>query len=745
MLIAFVRLMESENGKFLFLNTLNNGTKVFRYAGETLSQLEKELVKKSLSAKSAKFFLPGQYIFDDEANEIGSLEKSYLTCPLRIAGVNMGAILLGNKKNGNYFDETDLQLAETFSLTFTKTIEVSTSDFSESEQFQSALDTVIENLYLMKENFDSSAQLSEMIKVSKMINSTLNLQSLLETIMESGKIVLKSESSSLMLQDPETGELFFNVISTEAEKGLSEIRIPRGQGIAGLVATSGKSEIVNDAQNDPRIFKKADETIQFVTRNLIAVPLLVRGKVIGVLEVLNSIGRDNYTKKDLALFTTFSEQAALAIHNRELIDSLRSANISLSKKVSDLSSVNKIGQNLLAALDIEELFEESLDLLIETFDILEVAIFLPDKKKENLVLNASRGNISLDTIPIRQSNNIIASCFLENRMIYTNGLTEPENQKYQAGSSFVQADSIIYPFSNAGECIGVLCLLNKNHSLEFEPDETLLLNTIGNQMVTALNNLILAEEQIQKKSYEKEIEITSSIQRSILPKITEKDDRYQLGVLSKPAKVTGGDFYDFWGEINNEVRFLIADVSGKSLPAAIFMAASSSILKTFGQQDVSIDKILYDANNLIYRDSRSGMFVTVFLAAYNPNSGETLYTSAGHNDQILFKVKEDDIELLSAKGAPLGVISSDLHGPFSIKKASLAINDILVLYTDGIVEAINSNDEQFGMERFIQFLKENKDIHPQEIAEKIYQTVTEFAGNQPQFDDFTLTVLKRLK
>ena len=139
------------------------------------------------------------------------------------------------------------------------------------------------------------------------------------------------------------------------------------------------------------------------------------------------------------------------------------------------------------------------------------------------------------------------------------------------------------------------------------------------------------------------------------------------------------------------------------------------------------------------------MFVTVFLAAYNPNSGETLYTSAGHNDQILFKVKEDDIELLSAKGAPLGVISSDLHGPFSIKKASLAINDILVLYTDGIVEAINSNDEQFGMERFIQFLKENKDIHPQEIAEKIYQTVTEFAGNQPQFDDFTLTVLKRLK
>ena len=330
-------------------------------------------------------------------------------------GSNIGAILLGNKKNGNYFDENDLQLAETFALTFSKTIEMAASDVSEQEQFQSALNTVIENLYLMKENFDSSAQLSEMVKVSKMINSTLNLQSLLETIMESGKIVLKSESSSLMLQDPETGELFFNVISTEAEKGLSEIRIPRGQGIAGLVATSGKSEIVNDAQNDSRIFKKADETIQFVTRNLIAVPLLVRGKVIGVLEVLNSIGRDNYTEKDLQLFTTFSEQAALAIHNRELIDSLRSANVSLSKKVSDLSSVNLIGQSLLSAQDIEELFEESLDLLLEAFDIDDVAVYLPDENKENLVLNASRGNITADLIPTTKADSIINACFQENR------------------------------------------------------------------------------------------------------------------------------------------------------------------------------------------------------------------------------------------------------------------------------------------------------------------------------------------
>lgn len=745
MLVAFIRLMESENGKFLFLNAKNKGTIVFRCGGETLSSLEKELVKKSLTARSAKFFLPGQYIFDDDSNEIGTLEKSYLTCPLKVHGSNIGAILLGNKKNGNYFDENDLQLAETFALTFSKTIEMAASDVSEQEQFQSALNTVIENLYLMKENFDSSAQLSEMVKVSKMINSTLNLQSLLETIMESGKIVLKSESSSLMLQDPETGELFFNVISTEAEKGLSEIRIPRGQGIAGLVATSGKSEIVNDAQNDPRIFKKADETIQFVTRNLIAVPLLVRGKVIGVLEVLNSIGRDNYTEKDLQLFTTFSEQAALAIHNRELIDSLRSANVSLSKKVSDLSSVNLIGQSLLSAQDIEELFEESLDLLLEAFDIDDVAVYLPDESKENLVLNASRGNITTDLIPMTKADSIINACFQENRQIYTSGITEPENQKYLADADFIKSDSILYPFSNTGECIGVLCLLNKKNSSQFEADETMLINTIGNQMVTALNNLNLTKEQIQKKSYEKEIEITSSIQRSILPKIKGNDDRYQIGALSKPAKVTGGDFYDFWGEVNNEVRFLIADVSGKSLPAALFMAASSSILRTFGQMDLSIDKILYDANKLIFRDSRSGMFVTVFLTSYNPDTGQAYYTSAGHNDQILYKASENEVTLLSAKGAPLGVVGSDLHGPFSIENTTLAVDDILVLYTDGIVEAIDSDDEQFGMDRFIEFIKTNKNLHPQEIAEKIYDTVTEFAGNQPQFDDFTLIVLKRLK
>ena len=174
---------------------------------------------------------------------------------------------------------------------------------------------------------------------------------------------------------------------------------------------------------------------------------MVRGNVIGVLEVLNSIGRDNYTKKDLQLFTTFSEQAALAIHNRELIDSLRSANAALSKKVIDLSNLNQIGQNLLAAQDIDELFEGSMDLLSEIFQVSDLSVYLPDTDAEKLVIHASRSNQMPEVIDI-SSDSIVSACFLQNRMIYTNNLAEPENQRYQASSPYVTGTSPISIFNS---------------------------------------------------------------------------------------------------------------------------------------------------------------------------------------------------------------------------------------------------------------------------------------------------------
>ena len=291
----------------------------------------------------------------------------------------------------------------------------------------------------------------------------------------------------------------------------------------------------------------------------------------------------------------------------------------------------------------------------------------------------------------------------------------------------------------------MLCLLNKQDNAEFEPAETLLLNTLSNQMVTAISNIRLTEEQIEKQAYEREIDITSSIQKSILPTIDIKDERFQVGVLSKPAKITGGDFFDYWESPQDDQRLLIADVSGKSLPAALFMAASSSILRTMGQLWLPIEETLSKANDLIYKDSRSGMFVTVFLANYKPNTGALQFATAGHNEQIHFQKDSKAIQYLGAKGSPLGVVSSDIAPGYEVKTIQLETGDILVLYTDGIVEAINTKEEQFGHERFEDYIRKNHDLHPQDMAEQLYATVSAFAGEQPQYDDFTSVILKRNK
>ena len=156
--------------------------------------------------------------------------------------------------------------------------------------------------------------------------------------------------------------------------------------------------------------------------------------------------------------------------------------------------------------------------------------------------------------------------------------------------------------------------------------------TIASQITRSIQNFRLLNEMLQKRSYEKELEITSSIQKSILPTHFQKSAWFDLGVISEPAKLMGGDFYDLLSFDGDQFVFSVADVSGKSLPAALFMAVTSSIIRTYGREIKAPSEVLYKANDLIYQDSQSGMFVTLFYAFFNAPEHQLYYASAGHNN-----------------------------------------------------------------------------------------------------------------
>ena len=246
--------------------------------------------------------------------------------------------------------------------------------------------------------------------------------------------------------------------------------------------------------------------------------------------------------------------------------------------------------------------------------------------------------------------------------------------------------------------------------------------------------------ELEKKMFE--METARSIQQTFLPESTPCLEGFDMAAFSLPALEVGGDFYDFIPISQDQWGLVIADVSGKGFPAALFMALSRTCVRANAMGKTTASEAIYRANKLIAEDAKSGMFVTLFYAILDPYKKQLQYVNAGHNPPLLYKGSGGDVVLLGAQGIALGVMDEISLEEMEL---NLANNDVVVFYTDGITEAINGKEEQFGRERLIKLLTQNNNLSAQELIDKIKNAVTDFTQGQEQFDDLTLVVLKSLQ
>ncbi|MEN6395834.1 MAG: SpoIIE family protein phosphatase [Methanoregula sp.] len=262
-----------------------------------------------------------------------------------------------------------------------------------------------------------------------------------------------------------------------------------------------------------------------------------------------------------------------------------------------------------------------------------------------------------------------------------------------------------------------------------------------NTMAADLKNHIdeLQRTTAEKERFAKELEIAKGIQQSFLPDAPPKISGVEIAAKNVPALEVGGDFYDFIPLGKDRWGLVIADVSGKGVPAALFMALSRTLIRASTLANADPAVAIGHANQLICEDSKTSMFVTLFYAILDSRAMTLNYVNAGHNPPLLLKGTSSDVVLLKAKGIALGVTDDvDLQSV----RVDLRPSDILVLYTDGVTEAINDREEEFGEERLFHIIMENRALTADEILEKILAGITVFAGDRPQHDDITLMVLR---
>jgi len=249
-------------------------------------------------------------------------------------------------------------------------------------------------------------------------------------------------------------------------------------------------------------------------------------------------------------------------------------------------------------------------------------------------------------------------------------------------------------------------------------------------------------EHEQLKDIQSDLRIASEIQHAILP--TNKDvlpkELYDMASLMDPAKDVGGDFYDYFKTDEDRLGFVMADVSGKGVPAALFMAVSRTLLKATGIRDLVSKDCMTSVNDLVCGESVDGMFVTVFYGRLNIKTGEIDYSNAGHNPPYVVH-ENGKVETVPAQGnMVLGAVE---NFQYRNDKITLEKGDMLFTFTDGVTEAMNRDGEQFGEERLEKLLAKCGGKTSQETIDTVRAAVAEWAGETEQSDDVTMLVIKR--
>jgi phosphoserine phosphatase RsbU/P len=316
--------------------------------------------------------------------------------------------------------------------------------------------------------------------------------------------------------------------------------------------------------------------------------------------------------------------------------------------------------------------------------------------------------------------------------------------KYATGSSLAEMlkqrrIKLVLPMKDSQHLLGFLALTNKAAGYSYSAEDFNLLGVLSNQMVSALTNARLYVESMERMRLQEEVNMARQIQLDLLPSAPPKLACSRIFAQSIPSRTVGGDFYDFIQiEGSNRWGIVIADASGKGMPAALMMAQIQAIIRSEIGNGHSISNMLKNINKQIAMSSSAEKYVTLFYGELDAETSTFHYSNAGHNYPLLVR-ENGELELLIDGGPVIGAFP---NLEFTSTSVALRPGDLLFFFTDGLSEAMNAEEEEFGEERIRQFVKTRRKDHPDLLVEGILDEVRKFDPSTPPQDDTTIIAIQ---
>ncbi|MCJ7681279.1 MAG: PP2C family protein-serine/threonine phosphatase, partial [Candidatus Aminicenantes bacterium] len=300
--------------------------------------------------------------------------------------------------------------------------------------------------------------------------------------------------------------------------------------------------------------------------------------------------------------------------------------------------------------------------------------------------------------------------------------------------------TLVVPLIYEDRLTGLISLGEKKSGKFYRREDINLLNILANQGAVAIENAQMVEEVIEKERMEEELNIARDLQKSMRPATCPEIEGFKLAAVSTQAREVGGDFFDFIDMGKDRIGLLIGDVTGKSVSGALVMSASRSVFRMLSELELPIGEIMMRANRRIKQDVSSGMFVALLYAVLDAQDQYLGLCSAGQTQPIHFSSKTGEAILVETEGDtfPLGILEDS---QYEETKIQLTAGDKVVFYTDGIVEAMNEQEEMFGFDRLLEVVQGAKSMTAESLLKEILDKVNEFVGGAAQHDDLTVIVV----
>ncbi|MCD6442906.1 MAG: SpoIIE family protein phosphatase [Thermotogae bacterium] len=396
----------------------------------------------------------------------------------------------------------------------------------------------------------------------------------------------------------------------------------------------------------------------------------------------------------------------------------------LSRTYEELYALFTVTQILTKHMDPYEALEEFLNALVNAIPSKSAGVYL--LKDDERILRTLRD----DEIwkPLEK--------FLEESMIKDMKnviISEKKDEPVEGIENF-----LCVPVLSGEKLWGYIVMFNKVDGAFYTAGDRKILESAATQLAFSIRNYEYLKERIERERLKEQLTIAKDIQQGLLPKSFPRNEYFEVFAKTIPTIFVGGDYYDVVELKNGDYLFVMADVSGKGIPAALLMSSLRSVLRAWSDTLRSLGEFVQRLNRVIYRDTPDDRFITMMSLILKPKERKLVLCNAGHDPVILVE-PNSMIENITSVGIPLGIFD---EAEYEEREFNLKPGNMLVLYTDGIVEARNPTGEEYGFERLEDLLVKIREFDSESVVNRIIKNVKDFSASAPQHDDMTVMVIK---